>query len=241
MSAPPPIRAVLFDKDGTLFDFHATWNVWAGALIEDLAEGSEARRQALARETRYDLEAQAFFPDSPVIAGTNREAAECIARARPDRSVEAWEEHLMHSSAAAPLAEAVPLAAFLDGLSARGLKLGVMTNDTEFGARAHLGTARVAERFDFICGFDSGHGAKPDAAPLLAFARAVGVPPEACVMVGDSSHDMVAGRAAGMRCVAVLTGMAGQAELARCAEVVLPDIGHLPAWLDAQGAGAAPG
>jgi phosphoglycolate phosphatase len=55
-------------------------------------------------------------------------------------------------------------------------------------------------------------------------------------MVGDSRHDLQAGRAAGMRTVAVLTGIAKAADLADLADVILPDIGALPAWLDAQAA-----
>ena len=51
-------------------------------------------------------------------------------------------------------------------------------------------------------------------------------------MVGDSRHDLISGRAAGMATVAVLTGIAGAGELAPHADVVLPDIGHLPGWLD---------
>ena len=50
-------------------------------------------------------------------------------------------------------------------------------------------------------------------------------------MVGDSPHDLVAGRAAGMTAVAVLTGIATEADLGPLADVVLPDIGHLPGWL----------
>ena len=45
----------------------------------------------------------------------------------------------------------------------------------------------------------------------------------------------MAGRAAGMVTVAVLTGTAPEAELAPYADVVLPDIGYLPAWLDSRG------
>ncbi|EPX85444.1 HAD-superfamily hydrolase, subfamily IA, variant 1 family protein [Salipiger mucosus DSM 16094] len=50
-------------------------------------------------------------------------------------------------------------------------------------------------------------------------------------MVGDSTHDLIAGRAAGMQCVGVLTGPAAAEDLASQADVVLPDIGHLPGWL----------
>ena len=126
---------------------------------------------------------------------------------------------------------AAALAPFLGGLRRSGLALGVATNDAEAPARAHLSDAGVADYFDFIAGYDSGHGAKPGAGPLLAFARAVGHPPGACAMVGDSLHDLHAARAAGMRAVGVLTGIASRAELAPMADVVLPSIADLPDWL----------
>jgi len=66
----------------------------------------------------------------------------------------------------------------------------------------------------------------------LAFARSLGLDPGRVVMVGDSRHDLEAGRAAGMRTIAVLTGIAGAADLAPHADTVLPDIGALPDWLD---------
>ena len=224
-------EAVLFDKDGTLFDFHTTWCHWAHEVLHDLAAGDAALVARLAETVDYDLAARRFRPTSPVIAGTNREAAECLASALPGRDVAAIEDHLMLSAAQAPLAPAVPLGPFLDGLRAQGLRLGVMTNDTEYGARAHLTAAGVLERFDFVAGFDSGHGAKPAAEPLLAFARAVKVDPARVVMVGDSTHDLIAGRRAGMACIGVLTGTALAGDLAPHADAVLPDIGHLPGWL----------
>lgn len=225
------VQAIVFDKDGTLFDFAATWNAWAGGLIDELSGGDPALASRIAEATAYDLDRAAFLPHSPIIAGTNREAAECFASALPGQDIEVLEQKLMKAAATAPLSPAVPLAPFLSGLAAQGIKLGVMTNDTEYGARAHLGAAGVDHLFDFIAGFDSGHGAKPSPAPLLAFARAVGVAPEATLMVGDSAHDLMAGRAAGMGTVGVLTGLAGAQELAPLADVVLPDIGHIPNWL----------
>ncbi|MFZ5965326.1 HAD family hydrolase [Thalassococcus sp. BH17M4-6] len=222
---------VLFDKDGTLFDFSATWDVWAAGTLRDLAAGVPGRLRALADAAGYDLESARFRPQSRVIAGTNREAAECLAPELPHLSIAQIEDHLMRSSAEAQLTPVVALAPLLDALRGLGLRLGVMTNDTEFGARAHLGAAAVADRFDFIAGFDSGFGGKPSPAPLLAFARAQALDPARVVMVGDSRHDLTAGRAAGMQCVGVLTGPATAQDLAPLADAVLPDIGHLPDWL----------
>lgn len=223
--------AILFDKDGTLFDFAGTWNTWAARVIHDLADGDDTRRQRLADAARYDLERDTFWPDSPIIAGTAREAVDALATALPDRPLATIDAVLSHHATNVPLVEATPLAPMLDNLVGRGLALGVMTNDTEDAARAHLDAAGVLDRFRFVAGFDSGFGAKPEPDPLLAFCRAVDVAPARAVMVGDSTHDLIAGRAAGMITVGVLTGMAPPAVLEPHADAILPDIGHLPAWL----------
>jgi len=228
-----PVDAILFDKDGTLFDFAATWNGWTETLIRDLAQGQDDVAQELARVLGYDLDAGSFYPDSIAIACANTEIAAAIAPVIDHLDVAEIEKHLGVSAASAPLAEAVPLAAFLDDLLARGKVLGVMTNDAEISARGQLERSGVLGRFAFVAGYDSGHGAKPDPDPLLAFCKAVGVDPARTAMVGDSRHDLEAGTAAGMRRIGVLTGLAQRDDLAPLADVVLPDIGHIPAWLDA--------
>ncbi len=226
-----PVRAVLFDKDGTLFDFQRTWSGWAMRLLAELGEGDSARMAALAEAIGFDLAARRFRPESPAIAGTPEQAARCLMPALPEMTLAALVSRIDAVAQQVELAEAVPLAPLLARLRASGLILGVATNDAEDVARAHLARAHVAEAFTAIFGCDSGHGAKPDPGMCLAFARAVGVEPAEVVMVGDSTHDLQAGRAAGMRCVAVLTGVAGRQTLAPWAEAVLPDIGHLPQWL----------
>lgn len=225
------VDGLLFDKDGTLFDFGATWNTWAARMIPEMANGDAALALRIADELDFDLAAGSFLPHSEMIAGTNRDAAEAIARALPHREISELETTLMHAASTMAIQEAVPLAPYLDGLSERGLRLGVMTNDTEFAARAHLGSVGVEDRFDLILGFDSGFGAKPDPGPLLAFSDRFELAPERVAMVGDSTHDLIAGQRAGMQTIAVLTGMASEAELAPYADAVFPDIGHITGWL----------
>ena len=228
------VDAVLFDKDGTLFDFQATWGAWARDVIAILSQGDAGRAEAMAEAMGFDPARGRFSPGSEVIASTSRQTAECIARALPDWDIDALEDFLVQRSTAAPLTPPVALAPLLDDLLARGLRLGVMTNDRESAARAHLDQAGIAQRFHFIAGYDSGHGAKPAPAPLLAFAEATGVDPARVAMVGDSIHDLIAGRAAGMWTIAVLTGIATAEDLVPHADAVLEHIGHLPAWLDGQ-------
>ncbi len=83
-----------------------------------------------------------------------------------------------------------------------------------------------------VIGFDSGYGAKPEPGPLLAFADHCALDPARVAMVGDSTHDLIAGRAAGMTAMGVLTGPARRHELAPHADHVFENIGHIEAWLD---------
>lgn len=229
------IDAILFDKDGTLFDFGATWEAWAEAFLLRATGNDRGRAQTIGEQIGFDLAARRFDPASVVIAGTPAEVSAALAPHFPQMTQAALIDMLNEEAETAPQIEAVPLAPFLDGLRGQGLRLGVATNDAEAPARAHLGAAKVLDRFDFIAGFDSGHGAKPEPGPLLAFCAAVDVDPARAVMVGDSTHDLYAGRAAGMHTLGVLTGMAGAEELAPHADAVLPDIGHIPAWLATRG------
>lgn len=227
-----PVKGIIFDKDGTLFDFATTWEAWAAAFLLRVSDGDRARAALLGDAIGFDLVARRFARDSLVIAGTAGEVAAALAPHLPHLSPTQLLYMLNDEAARAPQAEAVPLDPYLSALRARGLALGVATNDAEAPARAHLDAAGITGHFDFIAGFDSGHGGKPAPGQLLAFCAATGLAPEAVVMVGDSLHDLRAGRAAGMRCVAVLTGMAAARDLAPFAQIVLPDIGHIPGWLD---------
>ncbi|MEO0691322.1 MAG: HAD family hydrolase [Pseudomonadota bacterium] len=233
MSVPAPqIDGIIFDKDGTLFDFATTWEAWAAAFLLRVCNGDVDRARTLGAAIGFDLDSRTFARDSIVIAGTAGEVAAALSPHLPDLTTAQLLTMLNTEAGAAPQAEAVPLVPFLSGLRARGLTLGVATNDAEAPARSHLDAAGVTALFDFVAGFDSGHGGKPAPGQLLAFCAATGLSPASVLMVGDSLHDLHAGRAAGMRCVAVLTGMATADDLTPHAEVVLPDIGHIPDWLD---------
>ena len=225
------IAAILFDKDGTLFDFDATWGAWARGVIFDLAAGDVALAGRLAQALGYDLAAGRFECHSPVIAGTVAEVAERIVAHLPGRSVSALVRDLDAAACRAPQVAAVDLECCLGGLRGAGLRLGVATNDSESSARAQLQREGISRFFDFIAGYDSGFGGKPAPGQLLAFAAHLGVAPAKVVMVGDSLHDMAAARAAGMRAVAVLTGPASAEVLAPAADVVLPTIDGLAGWL----------
>jgi phosphoglycolate phosphatase len=226
------VRGIVFDKDGTLFDFNATWGAWTLGMLSDEAGEDAALLADMAQVLGYDMENRRFLSGSIVIAETVDVIAGRLLTLLPGTDRAVLTARMKAKSLDVPQVEAVPLRAFTAGLLDRGLHLGVATNDAEGPARRHLTTAGILDDFAFVAGYDSGHGAKPGPGQLLAFCAATGLDPADCVMVGDSTHDLDAGRAAGMACVGVLTGPAPHAELAPHADIVLPSIAGLPAWLD---------
>ena len=226
-----PLRGIVFDKDGTLFDFARTWEAWAAAFLRSIAPDPDAALH-LGAQIGFDMATRTFAPDSIVIAASSAEIAAQLAPHVPQMTEAALLDTLNREAARAPQAETVPLGPFLSGLRAAGYRLGVATNDAEAPARAHLKAAGVTDLFDFIAGYDSGHGLKPGPGMLLAFAKATGLDPAEIAMIGDSVGDLRVGPAAGAALsIGVLTGPATAEDLAGDADHILPSIAELPALL----------
>ncbi len=232
MGARHVIKGIVFDKDGTLFDFNATWGTWTLGMLADEAGNDPALLAAMAQTLGYDTANQRFFPGSIVIAETVDVIARALLTHLPGENEPDLIARMKEKSLHVPQVAAVPLIPYFAGLRGMGLQLGIATNDAEGPARQHLTTAGILDAFDFVAGFDSGHGGKPAPGQLHAFCVATGLDPAQCLMVGDSLHDIAAGRAAGMTTVGVLTGPATAADLGPHADAILPDIGHLPGWID---------
>lgn len=232
------IEAVLFDKDGTLFDFAGTWRGMVDRIIDDLAP-DPAIADLLAKSGGYDRASGRFVPGSVIVAGAVGEVALAWAPHLPGHNVAALAAYIdtacleaaKDPAMLAPASRDLP--ALLAALAERGLTLGVATNDSEAGAEQQLSAAGVLSAFSFVAGFDSVAKPKPAPDAILAFAEHAGVPAERVMMVGDSRHDLEAARAAGAgHTVGVLTGPAVADDLAALADHILPSIDHLPALLD---------
>lgn len=228
------IKGILFDKDGCLLDFNETWGNWCFDMLEELSAGDTNLFSQMADAVGFRAETRDFDPASAVIAGTPEDGVNLLLPYLPDWSFDQLLEHSNIRAQQAPIVPVAPLEPLLDRLRGMELVLGVATNDSEAGARAHMKGLGVADRFQLILGSDSGFGGKPEPGMQIAFSEVTGVPLAECLMVGDSLHDLHSGRAAGMICVAVLTGPAPRSELEPHADVVLPDISHLPEWIKQQ-------
>jgi phosphoglycolate phosphatase len=229
----PAIRGIVFDKDGTLFDFHATWRGVISEALAGLAPHDAGLRHRLGAAVGFDGTTGVFTPGSLIVAGSTGEVAAAWAALMPGAvaaEIEAAANALATGVGPGDLVPAAPdLAALMDGFRALGCALGVATHDSEAAARRQLTLVGALDRFDFVAGYDSGHGLKPGPGMIRAFCAATGRRPEETAMIGDSLHDLEAGRAAGAGfVVGVLTGPAARSDLERHADLVLNSIAELP-------------
>jgi len=192
------LRAVLFDLDGTLIDSAADLGRAANAMriARGLAPLPLAQYRPHGGSGARGMLGQAFG----VVPG--QADYDALRHEFLDRY-----EGLMYDSTQPFAGVEVELA----GLAAGGLAWGVVTNKAERFALPLVAALRLAAA-TVVGGDTTGH-TKPHPAPLLEAARRLGVPPEACLYVGDDERDILAGRAAGMATAVAAWGYLGpQAE-----------------------------
>ena len=108
-------------------------------------------------------------------------------------------------------------------LRALGCRLGIVTSKNRAGAARGLALVGLAYAFELTVAADDVERAKPDPEPVLRALEVLGAEAGQAVYVGDSVHDIHAGRAAGVSTAGVLWGQAVRGDLMPAA----PD--H---WLD---------
>jgi HAD superfamily hydrolase (TIGR01509 family) len=120
----------------------------------------------------------------------------------------------------------------LQSLSQR-YPLAVISARDAISTRAFLEAYDLLPFFQCIATAQTCYHTKPFPDPILWAARQMDVPPEACLMVGDTSVDMRAGRAAGAQKVGVLCGFGERAELQKYgANLILTTTPELTMVLD---------
>lgn len=193
-SYPKPLQAAIIDLDGTLVDTLGDFEHALGSMLAELG---------LPRIDRSQIERM-------VGKGSEHLIRSVLAHVgAPDALYHsAWQAYQRHYLAVNGQHSHVYAGAVqgLQALRAKGLRLACLTNKPTAFAEPLLEAKGLRGFFDVVFGGDAFERKKPDPLPLLKTCEALGTAPAATLMVGDSSNDARAARAAGCPVVLVTYG-----------------------------------
>lgn len=99
-------------------------------------------------------------------------------------------------------------------LKEKGYKIAIVTTKLSDVVDMGLRLTKLDEFFDVIVALDHVTKAKPDPEPVLMALEKLGSSPEEAIMVGDNSHDILAGKNAGTKTAGVAWTLKGREFLA---------------------------
>ncbi len=229
------IELVIFDKDGTLIEFHAMWSGWAVALADDLERATgTAIRDPLFEMLGYDAATARAIGGGRLAATPMARIREATAAVLRDAGVPADAAESALDAAWRP-PDAVELARPVTDLTvlfatlrADGRRIAVATTDDREPTLRTLDALGLAGRVDAVVCADDGLAVKPAGDMVVHVCAELGTRPERTVVVGDAAADLQMGRAAGVaRCYGVLTGVGTRAELSPFADEVIDSVADL--------------
>jgi phosphoglycolate phosphatase len=202
-------QAAIVDLDGTMVDTLGDFEIALNRALTDLDLPPVTR--ALVERTvgkgsehliRSVLAHQLALPEVKGLANV------CDARSAENLYEPAWQRYQHHYLAInGEFAAVYPgVAEGLQQLRDAGLQLACLTNKPLSFAKPLLQAKGLDSFFTHVFGGDSFERKKPDPLPLFKTCEALGVKPAQALMVGDSSNDAQAARAAGCPVVLVRYG-----------------------------------
>ena len=214
------LQAAILDLDGTMVDTVGDFEVALAAALADVGWPAVSRA----------------FITRTVGKGSEDLIARTLAEVGAPATLfdAAWARYQQHYLAVnGQHADVFPgVVEGLAALKARGWRLACLTNKPGAFARPLLERKGLAGFFDHVFGGDAFERKKPDPLPLLRTCAALGTAPARTLMVGDSSNDVLAARAAGCPVVLLSYGYNhGEPASAAGADAVLDRLGDLPGLL----------
>ncbi|MEP7200655.1 MAG: HAD family hydrolase [Chloroflexota bacterium] len=228
-------RLVIFDKDGTLIDFHVMWATWARDLARRLEAATHKSIAApLFRALAFDAASNHVVAGGTLAVTPMAELRSLTARVLRDaRLTDGEVERALAAAwhAPDPIALACPLTDLrylFAALRERGAQVTIATSDDRVSTEATLRAFGVESLVDALICADDGLPIKPAPDMVLHLCQTLAVALAHTVVVGDAVPDMQMAKAAGVAlAVGVTSGVSTRAALAPFADVVIGSVAEL--------------
>jgi phosphoglycolate phosphatase len=196
----PLLKAAIIDLDGTMVDTLGDFEVALNRALADLDLPLATRalvEHSVGKGSEYLI--RTVLAHQLALTVTQGQGPLCQGRSVDNLYQPAWLRYQHHYLAInGQFATVYPgVVEGLQMLQEQGLKLACLTNKPLSFAKPLLQAKGLDHFFSLVFGGDSFERKKPDPLPLLKTCEALGTAPAQTLMVGDSSNDAHAGRAAG--------------------------------------------
>ena len=202
------VEAVLFDLDGTILDSIGIYYQIIEIVFQRLDIPMPSKDELRDAAKNGDFEWGRVFPEEKTPQekdGLIKKTREIITEIYPNL----FGTHV----------KLIPKAKeALEAISQKGIKMGIVTSTPRQSMQVKLPPlvdSGINNLLEVIIHADDAPRKKPAPDPLLECSSRLGIQPKDCMYVGDARIDIQAGKAAGMKTVAVLTGFDDHQALSR--------------------------
>ena len=205
------VKAILFDKDGTLTNIDNMWVEPTEMVIRNILKQHIKEDSPITIEQMLELLGIVqgeIVPNSVIASGTVEDMLDEIGKYFPidkkalyDVVLEDFRQYLLaHPDMIIPIGD---VAFLISELKHKGIKVGVVTNDSYIPTKTIFEILMIWHLFDFVATPDE-YPAKPAADSLIGASEHLAVPLHEIFYVGDSYLDMAYAKHCGGG-IAVLT------------------------------------
>jgi HAD superfamily hydrolase (TIGR01549 family) len=206
------VRGVFFDLDGTLIETD-------DQLEQELAGRLQPLRRLLTEQERL-RQARRWLMHGEIVV--NR-AITLLDRLHLDNLMFRMDDRWRRWRGIAKPEQFTAVTGSIEGVRAlaqKGFLLGIVTSRSRKDAEAYLAQYNLDGLFQTVVTRDDVGRLKPNPMPVRAAAKALGLAPSQCVMVGDTNIDVRSAKGAGALSVGVLCGF-GERDDFKSADLVL--------------------
>jgi len=215
-----PIRAVVFDLDGTIVDFNLDYKAVRAEAIEHITKQGFPRSIFSTNESVFET-----LKKMEIHMRNHGKREKEISKLR-EAVLSIVEEHEMEAARSTSLLPGI--LDTLKTLKTMGLKIALFTVNGRKSTRHILKALRISRFFDRVVTRESVSNVKPNPVHLEAALKMLRVKPEEAVVVGDSVLDVKSAQELRVIAVGVPTGVSQPEELSRAGATYLISAVDLP-------------